>query len=293
MSLAHRPSLNQIVITFVVGIFLSASSLTAPGATAATKHSSLPLTCRPTQLFPSMSPSKGVYSPSAGFRATLWFQNTGATCTLNVDNVPVQAVSGPSHTPVGLGSLSGAVAYLPLVLSHDARAFASVSIGSISTPSIKRLMRQHGSSCAPKYADGIEVVSNPSVKADSWPSHYFALAVRVPVCTKDYFNVSAGVIMKSLTGVIKGRLETNGGPSPSSGYQPYPGMVFATNENGETFGATVPATGYFEIRVPVGVYQMTGSSPLYGGGTYRCVGAPKLNVRVDKTASANVICVEK
>ena len=154
-------------------------------------------------------------------------------------------------------------------------------------------MRQHESSCAPKYADGIEVVSNPLVRTDSWPSHYFALAARVPVCTKYYFNVAAGVIMKSLTGVIKGRLETNGGPTPSSGYQPYPGMVFATNENGETFGATVPATGYFEIRVPVGVYQLTGSSPLYGGGTYRCVGAPKLSVHVDKTARANVICVEK
>jgi len=293
MSLAHHPTLNQLVVTFVVGISLSASSLTAPVASAATKHSPLPATCRPTQLFPSMSPSKGTYSPSAGFRATLWFQNTGGTCTLSVDNVPVQAVSGPSHTPVGLGSLSGAVAYSPIVLTHRARAFASVSIGSISTPSIKKLMRQHGSSCAPKYADGIEVVSNPSVRSDSWPSHYFALATRVPVCTKDYFNVAAGVIMKSLTGVIKGRLETNGVPSSSPGYQPYPGMIWAVAKNGETFGATVPASGYFEIRVPVGVYQLTGSSPLYGGGTYRCLGAPKLSVHVDKTARANVICIEK
>jgi hypothetical protein len=146
-----------------------------------------------------MTPPKGTYSPSAGFQATLWFQNTGSKCTLNVDNVPVQAVSGPSHTPVGLGSLSGTVAYPPIVLSHGNRAFAKVSISSISTPEFKKMVREHGSSCSPKYADGIEVVSNSTVRSDSWPSHYFALSEQVPVCTKDYFNVGAGVIAKLLT----------------------------------------------------------------------------------------------
>jgi len=74
-----------------------------------------------------------------------------------------------------------------------------VSIGSISTAAFKKMVREHGSSCAPQYADGIEVVSNPAVQRDSWPSHYFALSERVPICTKDYFNVAAGVIQKLLT----------------------------------------------------------------------------------------------
>jgi hypothetical protein len=146
-----------------------------------------------------MSPPRGTYSASAGFKATLWFKNSGATCTLIVDNVPIEGVSGPSHTPVGVGSLSGAVAYPPMVLANGDRAYASVSIGSISTASFKKTVREHGSSCVPKYADGIEVVSNPAVRGDSWPSHYFALAERVPICTKDYFNVAAGVIQKLLT----------------------------------------------------------------------------------------------
>jgi hypothetical protein len=61
------------------------------------------------------------------------------------------------------------------------------------------MVREHGSSCSPKYADGLEVESNPAVRNDSWPSHYFALPERVPICTTDYFNVAAGVIQKLLT----------------------------------------------------------------------------------------------
>lgn len=37
------------------------------------------------------------------------------------------------------------------------------------------------------------------MRSDFWPAHYFALPERVPVCTKDYFNVAAGVIEKLLT----------------------------------------------------------------------------------------------
>ncbi len=143
-----------------------------------------------------MSPTRGTYSVSVGFKATLWFQNTGTTCTLSVNNVPVEGVSGPSHTPIGVGSLSGAVAYPPIVLTNGERAYARVWITSISTAAFKKMVREHGSSCGPKYADGIEVMSNPAVRTDSWPSRYFALPELVPICTKDYFNVTAGVIRK-------------------------------------------------------------------------------------------------
>jgi len=95
--------------------------------------------------------------------------------------------------------VSGAVAYQPIVLDHGDRAYASVSISSVSTAAFKKMVREHGSSCSPKYADGIEVISNPAVRDDSWPSHYFALPERVPICTQDYFNVAAGVIQKLLT----------------------------------------------------------------------------------------------
>jgi hypothetical protein len=195
----HRHQLNTLTVTAVTGALLWVSPLAATLASAAAKHATLPPTCRPAQLQPSMSPPQGTYSASAGFKATLWFLNTGAKCTLGVDNVPVQAVSGPSHKPVGVGSLSGTVAYPPIVLAKGERAYASVSIGSISTAAFKKMVLEHGSSCAAKFADGIEVVSNPAVRSDSWPSHYFSLPLRVPVCTKDYFNVAAGVIQKLLT----------------------------------------------------------------------------------------------
>ena len=293
MSLVNRQQRIRLVATSLVGILLSVIPLTTLSAGAATKRATSPPICRPDQLLPSMSPSKGTYSSSAGFQATLWFQNAGGSCTLIVDNVPVQAVSGPAHSPVGVGSLSGTVAYPSLVLAHGDLAYASVSIGSISTARFKKTVREHGSSCSPKYADGIEMVSNSKVLSDSWPSHYFALPERVPVCTKDYFNVGAGVIAKSPVGVIKGRLETNGVPSSSSEYRPYPGTVWATAGIGESFGATVPANGHFEFRVPVGTYQLTGSSPMYGGGTYRCLATHKLTVKANATARENVICIEK
>jgi hypothetical protein len=47
-------------------------------------------------------------------------------CTLIVDNVPVEGVSGASHAPVGTGSVSGTVAYPPIVLANGDRAYASV-----------------------------------------------------------------------------------------------------------------------------------------------------------------------
>jgi hypothetical protein len=190
---------NKFVVAAVTGALLAISLFTAPRASATVKNATLPPTCRPAQLRPSMSPPQGTYSAADGFKATLWFQNTGATCRLIVDNVPIQGVSGPSNTPVSVGSVSGAVAYPPIVLANGDRAYASVSIGSISTEAFKKLVREHGSSCDPKYADGIEVESNPAVRDDSWPSHYFALPEQVPICTKDYFNVAAGVIQKLLT----------------------------------------------------------------------------------------------
>jgi hypothetical protein len=97
---------------------------------------------------------------------------------------------------LGIGSLSGAVAYSPLVLGHGARAFASVSIGSIFTPSFKKLFREHGGLCDPKAANGIEIVGNPAVLNDSWPAHYFALAENGSTCTKGYFNVASSPIEK-------------------------------------------------------------------------------------------------
>jgi hypothetical protein len=199
MSFARSQQSKKFVVAAVTFALLSISPFTAPLANATAKHATMPPTCRPAQLRPSMSPPQGTYSASAGFKATLWFENTGATCTLGVDNVPVKGVSGPSHTPVGVGSLSGAVYCQPIVLANGDRAYASVSIGSISTPAFKKMVREHGSSCSPKYADGLEVESNPAVRNDSWPTHYFALPERVPICTKDYFNVAAGVIQKLLT----------------------------------------------------------------------------------------------
>jgi len=199
MLFAGRQRIIRNLITVSTIVLISIVPIAAQQASATGKHAALPPICRPTQLRTSMSPPRGTYSATEGFKATLWFQNTGASCLLGVDNVPVEGVTGKSHTSVGVGSTSGAVAYQPIVLAPGNRVYASVSIGSISTPAFKKMVRDHGSSCAPKNADGIEVVSNPSVRGDSWPSHYFALPERVPICTKNYFNVASGVIQKIRT----------------------------------------------------------------------------------------------
>jgi hypothetical protein len=97
---------------------------------------------------------------------------------------------------VGIGSLSGAVAFTPMTLAHGERAFASITIASISTPQFKRMVKQHGGLCGPVNANGIVLESS---QHSYWPHFYFALPEKVPVCTKGYYNVAAGVITKILS----------------------------------------------------------------------------------------------
>jgi len=173
-------------------VVLSGLVLTSP-AGATSRHRPIAPTCRASQMRTSLVFSRTPYAPSRGLRATLWYTNSGATCSLSVDNVPLEAVSGPQRTPVG-SSLSGAVAYPLMTLTHAQRAFAPVSISSITSRAFRKAVREHGGPCGPRYADAIELVSPPH---SWWPARYFVLSEKVPVCTKGYDNVAAGVITKS------------------------------------------------------------------------------------------------
>jgi hypothetical protein len=179
-----------------VAALLLLTLLPASTANAASKHVSTPPRCRPAQLRPSIVLPKTPYTPLTGLNATVWYTNVGATCSLEPDNVPVMAVSGPSHSPVGIGSLSGAVAFTPMTLTHGERAFAPIVITSITTPQMKTLIKRHGGFCGPVNADGIVLESS---QYSYWPHFYFALPEKVPVCTKGYYNVAAGVINKVLS----------------------------------------------------------------------------------------------
>jgi len=185
-----RGGLARVV---VCGALVVAGLVFTVSAGATSRHRVTAPTCRASQMRTSLVFSRGPYSPSRGFRATLWYTNIGATCSLSVDNVPLEAVSGPQRTPVG-SSLSGAVAYPLMTLTRAQRAFAPVFISSITSRAFRKLVREHGGSCGPRYADAIELASPPH---SWWPARYFVLPEKVPVCTKDYNNVAAGVITKS------------------------------------------------------------------------------------------------
>lgn len=172
---------------------ISGVSLTASAGAANERAAHTPA-CRASQMTASLVFPAAPYSPSQGFRATVWYTNAGATCYVSPDNLGYEAVSGPRHVVVG-SSISGAVAYQSFVLEHGRQAYAAISIASISTAAFKKLVRTHGGACTPKLADGIVLLG----LGYHWPRKYFALPEKVPVCTTDYYNVVGNVIAKKLT----------------------------------------------------------------------------------------------
>jgi hypothetical protein len=186
----RRPHDGLGGLAVAVALLLVAASVGVAGASASRVAS--PPACRATQLRASLVPAP--YSPARGFSATVWYTNTGATCSVTPDNLMYEAVSGPAHTVIG-ASASGAVAYQAFVLGHGRRAYAKMWITSISTPAFTQLVRTHGSACTPKMADGVLLLG----LGVGWPPTYFALPEQVPVCTTDYFNVVGAVVAKKLT----------------------------------------------------------------------------------------------
>jgi hypothetical protein len=91
-------------------------------------------------------------------------------------------------------------------------------------------------------------------------------------------------------GMIRGSLVAVGGPSPSDTETPLPGSVTVTNSGGQATTVTVGDDGQFEVHVAVGSYTLSGSSPLFGGGTEMCSGGVQIQVQTSSPVTANVAC---
>jgi len=70
------------------------------------------------------------------------------------------------------------------------------------------------------------------------------------------------------------------------------GEVTATNSSGQSFTASAPATGMFTLHLPAGTYALTGSSPQFGSGKYKCMAQREITVFNGKPAHENVFCPE-
>ena len=91
---------------------------------------------------------------------------------------------------------------------------------------------------------------------------------------------------------VGGQLLITGGPAPGKP-RPSEGEVTATNPNGQTFTAFAPATGMFTLHLPAGTYSLTGSSPQFGSGKYKCMAQQEITIFNGMSTHANVFCPEK
>jgi hypothetical protein len=92
--------------------------------------------------------------------------------------------------------------------------------------------------------------------------------------------------------VIEGHLLISGGPAPGSP-RPSDGEITATkNENGKSYSVSVPSTGEFTLQLPAGRYSLTGSSPQFGNGQYKCFAARTVTVFKGETIHEDVFCSE-
>jgi len=91
---------------------------------------------------------------------------------------------------------------------------------------------------------------------------------------------------------VSGQLLITGGPAPGKP-RPSEGEITATNPNGQSFTASAPATGIFTLHLPAGTYSLTGSSPQFGNGKYKCMARREITAFNEMSTHANVFCPEK
>lgn len=114
--------------------------------------------------------------------------------------------------------------------------------------------------------------------------------------------LAAGVLMSScgstvvVTGTIRGEFLLSGGPAPGQS-RPTNGNVAATSTVGNfthVYSTTVSQSGQFVLHLPAGTYSLSGSSPSYDGGKWKCLGSSKkFTVSQNQTTRAIVYCLEK
>jgi hypothetical protein len=90
---------------------------------------------------------------------------------------------------------------------------------------------------------------------------------------------------------VKGQLLISGGPPPGT-LRPTDGEVTARNASGQSFSISVPSTGKFTLQLPAGKYSLTGSSPQFGNGQYKCSALRMVTVFKGTSIHAVVYCPE-
>ena len=90
---------------------------------------------------------------------------------------------------------------------------------------------------------------------------------------------------------VAGQLLITGGPAPGTP-RPSNGEVTAKNASGQAFSTSVPSSGKFTLRLPAGRYALTGSSPQFGNGQYKCFALSSVTVPKDKSIHKDVYCSE-
>jgi hypothetical protein len=157
--------------------------------------------CKLSQLTEWMEGQSGRYVATQNYTAKVIFTNTGKTCSLARTYVGALAVTGKEHEAIGHGSVTPSVAYnRSIILQRGHTAAATITIGSTSTSSFHKMLKNHDGTCAPKYADAIKVFGLYS----GWPVKYFTLPVPVSVCTTYWSNVAAGTIAITKRVIVHG-----------------------------------------------------------------------------------------
>lgn len=91
---------------------------------------------------------------------------------------------------------------------------------------------------------------------------------------------------------VTGQLLISGGPAPGTP-RPSDGEVKARNASGQSFSISVPSSGRFTLQLPSGKYSLTGSSPQFGNGQYKCFALRTVTVLKGKSIHEDVLCPVK
>lgn len=93
------------------------------------------------------------------------------------------------------------------------------------------------------------------------------------------------------TGVVVGSLEAVGGPAPGTP-RALSGSLTLRDSMGAVFTGTAGSDGLFSVRVPPGLYTVTGRSPLYSSGNVDCQSVGPVTVTSGTTTRVVVACQE-
>ncbi len=173
---------------------------TTTGATVAGAQLAVPK-CKPSHISEWGAGQGGHYVATEDFKLEIVYTNTGKTCYLPITYVAFQPVSGTSHSPVGVGSATPAVAITgKVVLKHEETAAADLTIDSTTSKQFLQLEKSHGTRCAPRFANGVEVLG----LYGGWPTKYFGFNEPLPICTSHYDNVAGSFIAKTKKVIVHG-----------------------------------------------------------------------------------------